>query len=98
LCFGEPKLLASSNYKVRAEHSALDRTLEHVLPIKFAELVEREVFLGNVSRIKKLYHKNVIPRLHFRVAGSFLVAAERAFRLRDLFDHSVCNRRFGLAA
>ena len=26
------------------------------------------------------------------------MAAERAFRLRDLFDHSVCIRRFGLAA
>jgi len=71
MCFGEPKLLASSNYKVSVEHSALDRMLERVLPIKFAELVERKIFLGNVSRIKKPCHKNVIPRLHFRVAGSF---------------------------
>ena len=60
------------------EHSALDRMLEHVLRIRFAEVVEREVLLGNVFRIKKRCHKNVIPRLHFRVAGSFLVAAERA--------------------
>jgi hypothetical protein len=49
------------------------------LPIRFAEVDEREVLLGNVSRIKKCCHKNVIPRLHFRVAGYFLVAAERAF-------------------
>jgi hypothetical protein len=61
-CVLEPKLLASSNYKI---------SVEHVLPIKFAELVERKIFLGNVSRIKKPCHKNVIPRLHFRVAGSF---------------------------
>ena len=27
--------------------------LEHVLPTKFAELVERKTFVGNVSRIKK---------------------------------------------
>ena len=50
---GESKLLASSDYKVWVEHSALDRMLEHVLPIKFAELVERKTFVGNVSRIKK---------------------------------------------
>ncbi len=61
------------------KHSALDRMLENVLPIRFAEVVEREVLLGNVSRIKKCCHKNVIPRPHFRVAGYFLVAAERAF-------------------
>ena len=71
--------------------------LEHVLRIRFAEVVEREVLLGNVSRIKKRCHKNVIPRLHFRVAGSFLVVAERALWLRDLLGHSVCNRMFGLA-
>src|SRR6267142_6215200 len=47
--------------------------LEHLLPTRFAEVVEREVLLGNVSRIKKRCHKNVIPRLHSRVAGSFLV-------------------------
>jgi len=57
---------------------ALDRTLEKVLPIRFAEVVEWAVLLGNVSRIKKC-HKNVMPRLHFRVAGYFLAAAERAF-------------------
>jgi len=68
-----------SNYRVWVEHSALDRMLEHVLPIKFAEVVGRKVLLGNVSRIKKRYHENVIPHLYFRVAGSFLVAAERAF-------------------
>ena len=61
------------------KHSALDRMLENVLPIRFAEVDEREVLLGNVSRIKKCCYKNVIPRLHFRVAGYFLVAAERAF-------------------
>jgi len=76
---GEPKFFVSSNYGVEVEHSALDRMLENVLPIRFAEVVEREVLLGNVSRIKKCCHKNVIPRLHFRVAGYFLVAAERAF-------------------
>jgi len=27
--FGEPKLLASSNYKVWVEHSALDRMVEY---------------------------------------------------------------------
>ncbi len=68
-----------SNYRVWVEHSALDRMLEHVLPIKFAEVVGRKVLLGNVSRIKKRCHENVIPRLYVRVAGSFLVAAERAF-------------------
>jgi hypothetical protein len=57
-------------------HSALDRMLGHVLPIKFADVVERKVLLGNESRIKKRCHKNVMPRLHFRVAGSFQVAAE----------------------
>ena len=51
--FWRANFLASSNYKVWEEHSALDRMLEHVLPIKFAELVEREMFLGNVSKIKK---------------------------------------------
>ena len=25
MCFGEPKLLTSSNYKIWVEHSALDR-------------------------------------------------------------------------
>jgi len=68
-----------SRYRVWVEHSALDRMLEHVLPIKFAEVVEWEVLLGNVPRIKKRCHKDVIPRLHFRVAGSFLEAAEGAF-------------------
>jgi hypothetical protein len=68
-----------SNYRVWVEHSAFDRMLEHVLPIKFAEVVERKVLLGNVSRIKKRCHKNAIPRLHLRVAGSFLVAAEGGF-------------------
>jgi hypothetical protein len=43
ICFGEPKLLASSNCKVWVEHAARDRMLEHVLPIRFAEVVEREV-------------------------------------------------------
>ena len=43
---GESKLLASSDYKVWVEHSALDRMLEHVLPIKFAELVERKLLWG----------------------------------------------------
>jgi hypothetical protein len=71
MCFGEPKLLTSSNYKIWVEHSSLDGMLEHVLPIRFAEVVEREVLLGNVSRIKKRCYKNVIPRLHFRVAASF---------------------------
>ncbi len=39
------------------KHSALDRMLENVLPIRFAEVDEREVLLGNVSRIKKCCHK-----------------------------------------
>jgi hypothetical protein len=56
----------------QTSHSALDRMLENVLPIRFAEVVEGEVLLGNVSRIKK-------RSLHFRVAGPFLVAAARAF-------------------
>jgi hypothetical protein len=56
--------------------------LENVLPIRLAEVVEREVLLRNVSRIKKRCHKNVIPRLHFRVAGSFLVAAARILTSR----------------
>src|SRR6266436_6470785 len=82
---GERSLTAadvSAVYQINGDetkHSALDRMLENVLPIRFAEVVEREVLLGNVSRIKKCCHKNVIPRLHFRVAGYFLVDAERAF-------------------
>jgi hypothetical protein len=53
ICFGEPKPLASRNYKVWVEHSALDRMLEHVLPIKFAEPVERKIFLENVSKMQE---------------------------------------------
>src|SRR5882762_11484525 len=68
-----------SNYRVWVVHSALDRMLGHVLPIKFADVVERKVLLGNESRIKKRCHKNVMPRLHFRVAGSFQVAADGGF-------------------
>jgi len=60
------------------EHSARDRMLENVLPIRLAEVVGTGSS-PNVSRIKKRCHKNVIPRLHFRVAGSFLLAAARAF-------------------
>jgi len=45
--------LTSSNYKVGVENSARDRILENVLPIRVAEVVEREVLLGNVTRIKK---------------------------------------------
>jgi hypothetical protein len=41
--FWRAKLLASSNCKVWVEHAALDRMLEHVLPIRFAEVAEREV-------------------------------------------------------
>src|SRR5882724_7001614 len=68
-----------SNYRVWVVHSALDRMLGHVLPIKFADVVERKALLGNESRIKKRCHKNVMPRLHFRVAGSFQVAADDGF-------------------
>ena len=79
---GEGSLTAADAvYQINGDetkHSALDRMLENVLPIRFAEVVEREVLLGNASRIKKC-HKNVMPRLHFRVAGYFLAAAERAF-------------------
>src|SRR5437764_14366267 len=57
---------------------ALDRTLENVLPIRFVEVVEWAVLLGNVSRIKKL-NKHVMPRMHFRRAGLFLLAAAIAF-------------------
>jgi hypothetical protein len=46
----------------------------------------------NVSRVDKRCHKNVVPRLDFRGAGSLLVAVERAFWRRDLMDYSVRNR------
>jgi hypothetical protein len=32
--------------RAQTKHSALDRMLEHVLPIRFAEVVEREDFWG----------------------------------------------------
>ena len=54
--------MSSANYREWVEHSALDRMLEHVLPIRFAEVVEWEVLLGNVSRVEQGCHKNVITR------------------------------------
>ena len=49
----------SAVYQINGDetkHSALDRMLENVLPIRFAEVVEREVLLGNASRIKKCHN------------------------------------------
>ena len=61
-----------------------------------AEVVEGKVLLGNVSRVNKRCHKNVVSRLNFRAEGPLLVAAERAFWLRDLIDPSVRNRMLAM--
>ena len=58
-----------------------------------AKIVEEEVLLGNVSRVNKHCHKSVVRPVAFRAGGSLLVAAERAFGLRDLIDPSVRNRK-----
>ncbi len=42
-----------------------------------------------MSSVNKRCHENVVPRLDFPVAGSLLVAGERAFWIRDLIEHSV---------
>jgi hypothetical protein len=41
-----------------------------------AEDVEGKFLPGNVSRVNKRCHKNVVALLDFRAAGSLLVAAE----------------------
>ena len=49
-----------------------------------------------MSRVNKRCHKNVVSRLNFRAEGALLVAAERAFWVRDLIDHSVSNRMLAM--
>ena len=60
-----------------------------------AEVFEGKALLAQFSKASKRCHQNVVPRLDFRAGGSLLVAAERAFWLRDLIDHSVLNRMLG---
>jgi len=56
------------------------------------KLLKGKSFTGSCPRVSKRCHKNVVPRLDFRAAGSLLVPAERTFWLRDLIDHSVESR------
>jgi len=59
------------------------------------KLLKGSFFWGTCPESNKRCHKNVVPRLDFRAAGSLLVAAARAFWLRGLIDHSVRNQMLG---
>jgi len=61
------------------------------------KLLKGKFFWRTCSESNKLCHKYAVPRLDFRAAGSLLVPAERAFRLRDLTDHSIRNPMLGYA-
>ena len=55
LCGRSDQLLSIAVNRGQTKRSALDQMLQHALPVRFGEVVEREDLLGNVPRIKKRY-------------------------------------------